>query len=176
MGVLEKINIAKVSQFLASNDIAKAGLFGGGQDLQLPRKIYCIRKNVEWLYNLDNTDSTLEGTSNYLISLCAPYNLTGQYIINNGGSGSVSPVNPNTRPVPLDFEVSGSSFIATGESSKVIPQFAGYNILFVRGGIGQYQTNLGDGSTYFSWDRNSALFTCYGAAQAGELFLIYPFI
>lgn len=176
MGVLEKINIAKVSQFLASNDIAKAGLFGGGQDLQLPRKIYCIRKSVEWLYNIDNTDSTLEGTSNYLIALCAPYNLTAQYIINNGGSGSVSPVNPNTRPVEKDFYVTGSSFMVTGQSSIVIPEFAGYNVLFSRGGITQSQNNPGDGSTYFSWDRNSALFTCYGAAQAGELFLIYPFI
>ncbi len=48
---LQKINIAKLSQAYAAADIAKSGLYGGGCDLSLPRKIYCIRKNVEWLYN-----------------------------------------------------------------------------------------------------------------------------
>lgn len=48
----EIINIAKVSQYLCSNDIDKKGLYGGGTDLKLPRKIYSVRKNVEWLYNL----------------------------------------------------------------------------------------------------------------------------
>jgi len=42
------IEIAKISQYLSENDIAKKGLYGGGMDLLLPRKIYCVRKNVEW--------------------------------------------------------------------------------------------------------------------------------
>lgn len=49
--VIEKIDIAKLSQAYAITDIIKYGLYGGGCDLLLPRKIYCIRKNVEWLYN-----------------------------------------------------------------------------------------------------------------------------
>lgn len=48
---IQKINIAKVSQYLCLNDIDKRGLYGGGVDLQLPNKIYNIRKSVEWLYN-----------------------------------------------------------------------------------------------------------------------------
>lgn len=48
--ILDIIKIAKVSQFLAENDIDKRGLFGGGVDLQLPRKLYNIRKSVEWMY------------------------------------------------------------------------------------------------------------------------------
>jgi hypothetical protein len=51
LSVLDKINIAKISQFLCLNDIDKKGLYGGGVDLQLPRKIYNIRKSVEWMYN-----------------------------------------------------------------------------------------------------------------------------
>jgi hypothetical protein len=47
---LDTINIAKISQYLCENDIDKKGLFGGGVDLLLPRKIYNIRKSVEWLY------------------------------------------------------------------------------------------------------------------------------
>jgi len=48
--VSQIINIAKISQFLCLLDIEKKGLYGGGQDLSLPRKIYCVRKNVEWLF------------------------------------------------------------------------------------------------------------------------------
>ena len=55
----EIINIAKVSQYLCENDIAKKGLSGGGIDLQLPSKIYNIRKNVEWLNGLDSNDDSL---------------------------------------------------------------------------------------------------------------------
>ena len=56
--ILDKINIAKVSQYLCLNDIDKRGLYGGGVDLQLPNKIYNIRKSVEWLY--DNSPDTAE--------------------------------------------------------------------------------------------------------------------
>lgn len=51
--ILDKIKIAKVSQFLAENDIDKKGLYGGGVDLLLPTKIYNIRKSVEWMYGIN---------------------------------------------------------------------------------------------------------------------------
>lgn len=93
----EIIDVAKVSQYLSVLDIEKSGLYGKGQDLKLPLKIYNIRKSVEWLYDLDNTDSTLTATSNYLLALCGKYAFEAQVII-NGGSGvtPIVPVNPNT--------------------------------------------------------------------------------
>jgi hypothetical protein len=42
------IKIAKISQYLTQNDIENKGLYGGGTDLFLPKKIYNIRKSVEW--------------------------------------------------------------------------------------------------------------------------------
>lgn len=51
--ILDIIKIAKVSQELAENDIDKKGLYGGGVDLLLPRKLYNIRKNVEWMYGVN---------------------------------------------------------------------------------------------------------------------------
>jgi hypothetical protein len=51
--ILDKIKIAKVSQFLAENDIDKRGLYGGGVDILLPTKIYNIRKSVEWMYGIN---------------------------------------------------------------------------------------------------------------------------
>jgi hypothetical protein len=92
--VAQKINIAKISQYLCLNDISKKGLYGGGVDLDLPNKIYNIRKSVEWLYMLDSNDSSLTATSDYLYALCAPYNLQAAYIINTFNGGSTSPVSP----------------------------------------------------------------------------------
>lgn len=45
------IKIAKISQYLSQNDIVDKGLYGGGTDLLLPRKLYNIRKSVEWANN-----------------------------------------------------------------------------------------------------------------------------
>lgn len=41
------IKIAKVSQYLVENDIGNGGLYGKGIDLLLPKKIYCVRKNLQ---------------------------------------------------------------------------------------------------------------------------------
>lgn len=84
------IDIAKKSQFLSTVSIKQSGLFGGGIDLQLPRKLYCIRKNVEWLNTLDSDDLSLTETSNYLYALCGRFGLLAQGI--GGGGGSISPV------------------------------------------------------------------------------------
>lgn len=87
------IDIAKISQYLSSNDIRKSGLYGGGQDLLLPRKIRNIRKDVEYWYDLDSSDDTLVGTANYLYAMCGKYSLAAAQILGTGG-GSVSPINP----------------------------------------------------------------------------------
>lgn len=89
-----------------------------------------------------------------------------------------TPLN-NLVPDELDFEVTTTSIIPAGASSLTIDAFKGYNVLFVRGGIPQYKTTLNDGSTYFSWNKTTGLFTLLpagiqGAATLGELFLIMP--
>jgi hypothetical protein len=87
--VEQKIEIAKVSQYLSTCDIERLGLFGGGIPRNLPRQLYCVRKNVEWLYELDDEDDTLTHTSNYLLSLC--YKVAeAQYILSISSGGSVA--------------------------------------------------------------------------------------
>ncbi len=105
--VLQKINIAKLSQAYATVDILKSGLYAGGIDLDLPRKIYCVRKTIENTYNLDDSDSTLFATSNYLIALCGKYWLSANASIS--GSGSISPIIP---PPSLTYliPITGSDF------------------------------------------------------------------
>jgi hypothetical protein len=78
---IQVIRIAKVSQYLAENDIDKKGLYGGGMDLLLPKKLYCVRKNVSWMYEMNPSDSSLQATTNYLLALCGKYGATAQSIL-----------------------------------------------------------------------------------------------
>ncbi len=106
----EIIDIAKVSQFLSENEIEKSGLYGGGVDYLFPRKLYMIRKNVEWLYDLDSSDDTLVETANYLYALCGRFALKAASIILDGGSGSISPINPSTAN-PFPIYITDSNFV-----------------------------------------------------------------
>ena len=173
---LQIVSIAKISQYLAENDIEKKGLYGGGMDLELPTKLYCVRENVEWMCNQNQLDDTLFATSTYLYALCGKYGIQAQYIVGTGGS-IAPPISPSVvTPVPIEFLVSASSTMVNGQSTLVIPNYINYNLLFLRNNIPQSSVNLNDGSAYFSWDKITGTFTCYGAAVTGDLFQLYPFM
>jgi len=117
---------------------------------------------------------TARGVANYLYWLCGKFALEGQFIITGTGGGSVVPINPGATPNPIEFEVSGSSFMVNGQSTVTIPTFIGYNLLFVRNNVPQSIINTG--ASYFSWNKTTGIFTCNPAAVTGELFQLYPFI
>lgn len=171
------INIGKVSQFLTGNHIAKYGLWGSGLDLRRPRLLYMVRKNVEWMYNLDSDNDTLIKTANYLYAI-SWHNLRALSILNiAGGGGTVAPISPvgSDLPNPLDFIVDATSTpILVGETTVTLSQFIGYNVEFYRGGQPQYTTNPGDGSTYYSWNRVTGELTIYTAAVLNEPMRIVP--
>lgn len=169
--IAEIIDIYPVAQYLCLTDINKRGLYGGGVNRQLPEKIRNIGVSVERIYNDDPTDTTLTETANYLYALCGKYGMQAQAI--SGAAGAIAGVVSNTQsPLPLDFEVSASSIIPSGSSSLTITAFIGCNIEFTRGNLTQNTTNTG--SSYYSWDRATGLFTCYPAASLGEPFRIVP--
>ena len=122
------------------------------------------------------TNSTSRGVADYLYWMCGKFALEGQYIITGTGGGSIIPINPGATPNPIEFEVTASSFIVSGQGSIVIPSFVGYNLLFVRNNIPQSTVNMGGGSSYFSWSKITGQFVCYPAAVSGELFQLYPYI
>lgn len=103
----EILLIAKKCQFLVSNDIEKKGLSGGGIDLQLAKKIKNIRESIEYIYNLDSSDSTLFGTGNYLLALCMPYVFKAVSI--SGGGGSIAPITPIT-PIKSPIRITSDDF------------------------------------------------------------------
>lgn len=126
--VTDIIDYAKLCQYISSNAISNSGLYGGGEDFLLPRKLYCVRKNVEWMYDRDPSDSTLFETSRYLYALCNKYIFKAKSIVNHGGS--VSPVLPDdsdctglvyiTAP---DFEADGVTVYRADWDGKALQIF-----------------------------------------------------
>lgn len=167
----QKLDIASISEYLSFVDIEKRGLFGGGVPLNLPQKIYNIRKSIDYWYALDPTDTSLITTSNYLLALCGLYGLQAQEVVTS--AGSIAPSSTSTPPLPLQFIVaaSGNSF-NNGDTSATLTTFAGYNILFARGGIPQ--STVSTEPTYYSYNRSTGFLTLNIAAGTGELFQIYP--
>lgn len=178
--VVTIIGIADICQYLAQDAVSKSTLFRKPPfRSDLPNVIYVENDSLRYMYN-GTTDGTasaatlveLDAVANYVFSLCV-YTLRAYNIYSSGNGGTVVPITPGTvMPLPYDFVVSGSSFIATGVSSITISLFIGYNIQFTRGGITQNTTDVGDGSSYYTYDRDTGLFVLSTAAQAGELFRI----
>ena len=165
------VSIYPVAQYLATIDINKRGLYGGGVDLQLPEKIRNIGMSVERIYNDDPTDTTLTSTANYLYALMGKYGMQAQAV--TGIAGSVAGIISNVQsPLPLDFEVTASSIIADGENTKTFTAFIGCNIEFTRGGITQNTTNIG--GSYYTWNKVTGEFFCYPNASLTELLRIVP--
>lgn len=174
LSISQKISIAKVCQYLAANGIQKNGLYGGGNDLNLPLKLYNVRKSIENQYAITPNDDTLTETSNYLYALCGKYALYAQSII-LGSGGSIPSIVAGTTPLPYQFMVDAStSFIINGESAKTISAFIGYNLMFVRNGIPQSTVNDGSGS-YYSWTKSTGTFIMYPAAATGEILQLLPY-
>lgn len=170
------IQWAKICQPLAAiGEKKKLGLTGGTVDTDLHIKIYITRKDVEYAYAQDPTASELFIMGNYLLLLLGTYLFEAQDL--TGSGGSITPISPADAPEPYDFDVSASSFIATGETSKTLPSsWIGFNIILVRGHITQSKVNNGV-DIYYSWDRGTAALAFLGtgsAAALGENIQIFP--
>ena len=178
----ETIVVGDISTYLSGNNNAVGVLFGRRlaspiSPIEIAACTDALRWQYEDLYNIDGTveaDPTLRGTANYLIWMCGRYGLQAQYIASGAGGGTVQPSGSSTRPTRLDFVVSSTSVIVTDGTGLTIPSFVGWNLMFSRGGIEQSTVNLGDGSSYCSWNRDTGTFACSPAASEGEQFIITP--
>ncbi len=107
--VQQKLNIAEISQYLCSVDIMKGGLYANGIDYMHPLKIMSARKSIQNRYDRDPSDTTLEGTSNYMLSLCYKWLSAAQVINAGGGSTNSGVVQIIKSPLPItgaDFATS----------------------------------------------------------------------
>lgn len=172
---LEKLNIGRLSAAFASVDIIKQGLYGGGTDLQLPTKISFVQQSIQWLYDLDNTDSTLFDTTNYLYALCGKYKFDAEKAISGGSGGGIVPVTPAGTTGFLEFIVTASTPIPTGSDTYLFNaapyDWRGFELQFNRGN--QPMGRIDNGSQYYSWNKINGAFQMFGAASAGEDLMFY---
>lgn len=166
------INIGNATVFLMGNDYAAGSLWGQRLTKQTSAVLVnYVTSAIEWQLDSLPNDDTLRGAANYLIWLCGKYGLEA-LSLNTGGS--VIPIDPNiTTPNRVDFRVTDSTIIPTGGSTYTFTQFIGYNVSFYRNGMEQSTFNDGT-DTYFSFNKLTGFFECFGVAAEGELFSIVP--
>lgn len=176
--IAEIVNVYPIAQYLAAIYIGRKGLYAGGKTVLLPQKIRNIGKSVQRIYDNDPGDSTLPLTANYLWTLCGIYGLQALSVIQQ--EGSISSIASISAITPYDFDVDATSFIATGDTTKVFPAaWRGRSILLIRAFTPQ-TTTIPSFGTYYSWDSVTAALTLLAlapslaAAQATENFQIYP--
>lgn len=86
------VNLAKISQFYAQYDVTlDTALNGGSLNKSLPREIYQTRKNVEWMYAQDPTNSNLVFVGDYLYALCGKYISKAKTILGSQGGIPITP-------------------------------------------------------------------------------------
>ncbi len=180
----QQISIGALCALYSSNEIASGRTAGGTIDKRLPQLIYAVNQGLKWLYEYDPTNEDLDTIGNYLISICR-HQFRAQATLDLNNGGTVSPITPSTGTTinPLDFIVSATSTIATGESSIYFdgtngnPDFRGLDVNFARGATVQYTTNPGTGELYYGWNKVTGFFQLLGTsaeAAEGERFRIMP--
>lgn len=171
------IDYADLSIGLCANDNQKGSIFGKRlTSPSSPVTQAIVTDALRWALVGGAVDAqTLRQMANYLIWLIGSYGMTAKKIISGtGGGGTVVPSNIVIRPLPLDFVVSVSSVIPTGANGSNISGFIGWNLQFDRNGIAQNTTDVGDGSSYYGWDRTTGIFSCFPALQDNELVRLTP--
>lgn len=163
---------ARISQALAGIGEAKKQYTTGETiDLDLDMKISLTRKDVIYAYEQDPTSDETYQQANFLYALCFPYMLQAQFL-DGGSGGSVTPVTPSSRPSPLYFIVADGTFLENGDTSKSIPDFLNYGLIFTRGGVPQ--STVVTEPSYFTWNPLTAEFTCSPSIMTGELIGLIP--
>lgn len=108
------LEIARISQFLAANDIAdQSFLRGGSVNANLARLLYLVRKPIQWLFEHDPTNETLNAPTIYLYGLCGRYVAQAEQIIAN--QSAVAPVltNPTNQSVTDGANASFSTVVTS---------------------------------------------------------------
>ena len=188
----EIIEVSKVSVGLSFNYTSTKAYFGGTVIKPIPPvQVAIIASALEWGYEGGQAEQPLRNEGNYLWWMLSKFGLQAQSAVIGGGGGSVVPTPANnTLPNQLDWKVSdtasGIAPLADQEGAVTLdgtggmPDLRGFNIDFARGGVWQNTTPLGDGSTYYYWNKVTGLFQllgglpAQGAAQLGELMRISP--
>ncbi len=149
--VEEIIVIAKNSQWICSNEIGKGGLYGGGIDLQLPRKIKAIRQNVEWMFDLDGGVIEVNAVAYITITSIGVDGYSIEVFINDPILGAIS--------LGTYTKVSGdtnTTILATNIASALDANNDGYDITST-GNVISIEARIGLGASVNGGSRLSVL-------------------
>lgn len=174
LSVADIIELGDATTYLAANYQSTGALFGARViKPNLAVQIAFVTDALRFGYDGDaETDASLRSTANYLYWMCGKFQLEAQQIINGAGGGSVVPTPAGTTVNRIDFEVSSSSYMVTGDTTKNIPQFIGYNLQYDRDGVPQ--SALTTEPSYFTWNKTTGDFACSPALEAGEIIALIP--
>jgi len=106
--VNEIIAYAEISQYLAANELRKAGLFGDGIPSELPRLLYMVRKSVQLRNQQDSSDETLTKTSNYLLTLCGKFGLQARHV---SGTAGIVVIPSNSTTIISPIRITNDDFV-----------------------------------------------------------------
>jgi hypothetical protein len=157
--VPEIIEIAKVSEYLAANDIARGSLFGQLTDPRLAKMLYMERKAVEWVEEHDSANTSLRGCADYLYALCGAYALKAARIIGLGGSGTVvTPTTPTggephinwIRVTSGDF-ANATDYVDTSLDGEVFRVYANWITRYLEPNT-EWEYLSGGGLRLIGWD------------------------
>lgn len=109
------VTVGEISQYLSQNGItANINRGDGDVNIHYSRLLYLVRKGVQWAYEIDATDETLNATAQYLYALCGRYINQAQTIADNEACSVpiiiTQPVSQTAEPLnSLLFTVIASS-------------------------------------------------------------------
>lgn len=112
------LQAAKLAQGYAAVDRTRKNfLYGGVVNDLMPEKIYLVRKSIQHQYDINPSNTTLRGTSNYLWTLCGIYGLRALNSLGMGG-GSVVIITTGGQVVSVEWD---KVQFVIGDSSQSIP-------------------------------------------------------
>lgn len=92
------IQIARISQYLAQNDIDQSQNYNGKPVDQRHGKILSLERfGLEWAYNRNNADPTLIATAAWVYSLCIPYDQAAQNIVSQSQAAAPTITGPGNQ-------------------------------------------------------------------------------
>jgi hypothetical protein len=124
--IQQYIELAKITGFLATQDIAQQDAFQGGAiDPRLPRLLYIVRKSVEWTRVSQPNTTQLTAMALYMYSLCGRYLQKAYAILGQAGGIIVNPstgVSSTIAAINYEFTIGQSgSPINAGDTVLAIP-------------------------------------------------------
>lgn len=172
----QTIQRGDISIYLSANNNSIGQLFGGRLSPISALTIAIVTDALRWGYNGGaQTTESLREVANYLIWITGRYGQQAEYILNGAGGGTVIPISPANPPARMDFYVTDSTTVSTGQTTVVISQYIGYGLDLYRNNIPQAIVTDGV-SSYFTWDSTTGTLFIDGAAIEGELLSLIPYL